>query len=140
MSEVLGDVFADTVFWLALVVRQDAYHSRAMDWTKKIRGRIVTTDGVLIETTNALAIPPWRLPATKLVQSLRAREDIEIIHLDPAILDRGWQLYCERLDKSWSWVDCCSFVVMQDRGLQDAMTADHHFEQAGYRAVLLAGP
>ena len=53
MSDALGDVFADTVYWLALVVRQDAYHARAMEWTKRIGGRILTTDGVLIETTSA---------------------------------------------------------------------------------------
>jgi hypothetical protein len=29
---------------------------------------------------------------------------------------------------------------MQDRGLREAMTADHHFEQAGFRAVLLEVP
>jgi predicted nucleic acid-binding protein len=76
----------------------------------------------------------------KLVQRLRARDDIEIIHLDVSLLDRGWRLYCDRMDKSWSWVDCTSFIVMQERGLRDAMTADHHFEQAGFRAVLLESP
>jgi predicted nucleic acid-binding protein len=25
--------------------------------------------------------------------------------------------------------------VMKERGLSDALTADHHFEQAGFRAV-----
>lgn len=140
MSDVLGDVFADTMYWLALVVRQDAYHSRAMEWTKRIRGRIVTTDAVLIETASALASPPRRSAAVSLVQRLRARDDIEIVHVDPSLLDRGWQLYCDRVDKAWSWVDCNSFIIMQERGLRDAMTGDHHFEQAGFRAVLLETP
>ncbi|MEI8376658.1 MAG: PIN domain-containing protein [Planctomycetota bacterium] len=140
MSNTLDDVFADTVYWLALVVRQDAYHVRATEWTKRIRRRIITTDGVLIETTSALATSPRRSAAVKLVQRLRSREDIEIIHLDTSLLDRGWRLYCDRLDKSWSWVDCTSFIVMQDRRLREAMTADHHFVQAGFRAVLLEAP
>ena len=29
-----------------------------------------------------------------------------------------------------------TFIVMQDRGITDALTADHHFEQAGFRALL----
>ena len=29
-----------------------------------------------------------------------------------------------------------SFVVMQDYGLTDALTTDHHFEQAGFNALL----
>src|ERR1035441_1430803 len=32
--------------------------------------------------------------------------------------------------------DCISFVVMQDHGLSEALTADHHFEQAGFKAFL----
>jgi hypothetical protein len=29
-----------------------------------------------------------------------------------------------------------TFVVMQEQGLTEALTADHHFEQAGFRALL----
>ena len=28
-----------------------------------------------------------------------------------------------------------TFAVMAQRGLSEALTADHHFEQAGFRAV-----
>lgn len=37
---------------------------------------------------------------------------------------------------AWSLTDCSSFIVMEERGLADAMTADRHFEQAGFRALL----
>ena len=32
--------------------------------------------------------------------------------------------------------DCISFVVMAEHGITDALTGDHHFEQAGFRALL----
>jgi hypothetical protein len=41
------------------------------------------------------------------------------------------------LDKEWSLTDCISMVVMQEQGISEAVTADHHFIQAGYRASLL---
>jgi uncharacterized protein len=41
-----------------------------------------------------------------------------------------------RRDKEWSLTDCISFVVMKERGLTEALTADHHFEQAGFKALL----
>ena len=39
-------------------------------------------------------------------------------------------------DKEWTLTDCISFVVMQREGITDALTADHHFEQAGFVALL----
>jgi len=39
-------------------------------------------------------------------------------------------------DKEWGMTDCISFIVMEDHGLTDALTADEHFQQAGFRALL----
>jgi hypothetical protein len=50
--------------------------------------------------------------------------------------DAGLSLYRSRADKEWSMTDCISFVVMKERGIKEALTADHHFEQAGFKALL----
>lgn len=42
----------------------------------------------------------------------------------------------ERPDKDWSLIDCMSFVVMEDMAIEEALTTDRHFEQAGFRALL----
>ena len=52
------------------------------------------------------------------------------------LLDRGLRLFSHRADKEWSVTDCTSFVVMQEEKLIDALTTDHHFEQAGFTALL----
>jgi predicted nucleic acid-binding protein len=36
----------------------------------------------------------------------------------------------------WSLVDCASFVVMRQQGIVEALTTDHHFEQAGFVRLL----
>ena len=43
------------------------------------------------------------------------------------------------LIKSGDSQNCVSFLVMQDRGLTDALTTDEHFQQAGFRALLREG-
>lgn len=58
----------------------------------------------------------------------------------PKLLDAGMELLSRRADKRWSLTDCISFVVMERHGLTEAVTADRHFEQAGFRALLLHEP
>jgi predicted nucleic acid-binding protein len=50
--------------------------------------------------------------------------------------ERGLNLYGSRNDKGWSLTDCISFAVMQALHLEDALTGDHHFAQAGYNPLL----
>jgi len=52
------------------------------------------------------------------------------------LFTKAVKFYSERMDKEWSLTDCISFVVMKERKLTTALTTDHHFEQAGFRALL----
>jgi hypothetical protein len=53
------------------------------------------------------------------------------------LLQDAISLYGERGDKNWGLTDCVSFVLMRREGLGEALTADVHFRQAGFRALLL---
>ncbi len=140
MNATLQDVFADTAYAIALVVKQDQYHDRAQQWSLRISGRIITTVPVLLETANALSRPAWRKAGMALIDHLQQRQDVEIVTLSENLWRRGWELYCQRSDKAWSLTDCISFLVMQEAGITDALTSDEHFRQAGFRAVLLEEP
>ena len=56
--------------------------------------------------------------------------------LSEELYARAFTLYRQRPDKEWGMVDCISFVVMQERGLTDALTTDEHFGQAGFRVLM----
>lgn len=89
----------------------------------------------------ALLISPLRIPRSKIIAfivGLKTSPHVNIVHVDPTLDAQAWQLFTERLDKEWSLVDCTSFVVMQQRGLHEAFTTDHHFEQAGFVCLLKA--
>ena len=68
----------------------------------------------------------------------RLRNDslVTIVPADKRLYDSGIALYRDRPDKAWSLTDCISFVVMKERGISEALTGDHHFEQAGFVPLL----
>lgn len=49
----------------------------------------------------------------------------------------GLTLYRSRLDKTWGLTDCTSFLVMEQKGISEALSADRDFQQAGFEALLL---
>jgi predicted nucleic acid-binding protein len=59
---------------------------------------------------------------------------------DLGLVLKGLSLHQSRPDKHWSLTDCISFVVMQDRAVQQALAFDYHFEQAGFEALLRRDP
>lgn len=137
----MADLFADTSGLLALLDRDQPSHGsarRSVTELARAGGRLVTTDGVLMELV-ALATIRSRLPRPALLailRDLRSSWLVEILPLGPDTLEAAWSLLFARPDKTWSLVDCASFVVMQQRGLTDALTSDHHFTQAGFTALL----
>ena len=48
------------------------------------------------------------------------------------------RLFSARRDPEWSLTDCISFAAMRAWDLTEALTADHHFGQAGFKVLLPA--
>lgn len=71
-----------------------------------------------------------------MVGDLRVNSSVAIIDANAHNFDAGFQLYAARSDKQWSFVDCTSFAIMQSEGIVEALTGDHHFEQAGFTLLL----
>ncbi|HEY3322533.1 MAG TPA: PIN domain-containing protein [Planctomycetota bacterium] len=135
----MREVFADTYYFLALLGIGDAGHSRAvaMSRTARKRGwRLVTTGWVLTELGDALCLPADRPAFVRTVTAVRSDESFEVVSMTGALFNSGFDFFKTRPDQEWSFTDCISFVVMKERGITDALTGDHHFEQAGFTALL----
>lgn len=137
----MGDkAFVDTVAWIALINVSDALHENASARLAELvrdRRRLLTTEFVLLEVADALSAPAVRGHTIRFLNGLRANRALEIIAGGADLLEAGWNLFCQRPDKDWGLTDCTSFAVMQQHGLTDALTADQHFVQAGFRALML---
>lgn len=108
-----------------------------MNATRGIRGGLVTTTLVLVEVADALSGTRIRTIVHEFLTTIAADPNVQIVAIDDEVLKRGIALYGDRPDKSWSLTDCTSFVVMAERGVREALTGDRHFEQAGFRALMV---
>jgi predicted nucleic acid-binding protein len=131
----MSAVFADTYYFLALLNKRDEDHAKAIAHAENL-DRLTTTEWVLIELADALASSRQRKMFLQTRQELLADPDVRVVSLDGGLQEEGIALYASRADKEWSLTDCISFVVMQREGITQALTGDHHFEQAGFVALL----
>jgi predicted nucleic acid-binding protein len=124
-----------------LVDPKQAHHSLAsgiFNTQRQQNYKFVTTNYIIGELV-ALLTSPLRIPRPTIiafVNSLKLSPDVLIIYLDETLDDQAWRLLTARQDKEWSLVDCASFIVMQQRHISEALTTDHHFEQAGFIHLL----
>lgn len=137
----MPEIFVDSSGWGNLVDSSQAFHNTAATLYRagKQQSKLfVTTNYILVEVV-ALLTSPLRISRPLIiafVDSLKSARHVEIIHIDSSLDGDAWQFLRTRQDKDWSLVDCSSFVVMQRRGIQEALTSDHHFEQAGFVRLL----
>ncbi|MBI5660057.1 MAG: type II toxin-antitoxin system VapC family toxin [Nitrosomonadales bacterium] len=133
-------VFLDTGFAIALASPRDRYHARAVQLADELKTSgyaIITTRAVLLEIGAALAKVSYRGTAISIIEMLENDPDVEIVPLQDELFAEAFELFRGRLDKEWSLTDCMSFVAMRQRGIQAALAADIHFQQAGFEALLL---
>ena len=135
----MKEVFADTGYWLALLLPKDDLHNQAKRLTTELRDRqIVTSEMIFTEVLNSLSKQKeyTRQKASKLIQQARPSLGIIVILQTSELFENALALYINRLDKAWSLTDCTSFWIMEQRGIQKALAYDKHFEQAGFLALL----
>ncbi|MCG3772921.1 MAG: tRNA(fMet)-specific endonuclease VapC [Nitrosomonadaceae bacterium] len=136
------EVFLDSAYAIALSAPTDQYHKQALVLAEQLEAkgtRLITTWAVVLEIGNALARLRYRQAAIELLASLEEDPTVEIIPISDQLYARALRYYQERPDKEWGLTDCISFIVMQDRGLTDALTPDDHFRQAGFFTLMHRG-
>ena len=132
-------VFADTLYWVAVLNPKDQWHRRTIE-TRKLLGdiHIATTETVLIETLNYFSEygSQTRKSAVDAVRTIMADEEVEYISHSPETFLDALDFYESRLDKGYSLTDCVSMLTMKNLDLQTILTHDNHFEQEGFTILL----
>ena len=130
----------DTSFLLALENRDDPFYEKAKslagDFERK-DGILLLHWGILLEIGDGYARVERRKKGCGLLDRLQKETCFRLVPLTETLLQDAVALYGERIDKNWGLTDCISFVLMRQEGIVEALSADVHFRQAGFRALLL---
>jgi predicted nucleic acid-binding protein len=131
--------FADTFYWVALLLRRDTWHARVTAFSHTLMDEdiLFTTDAVLLEFLAAVSAagPHLRQQAAERVEGMFADSSMRVIEVTRALFLDGLALYQSRPDKEYSLADCISMHIMRREGLTEVLTNDHHFEQEGFHIL-----
>ena len=136
-------VFADTVYWVAIVKQGDPYEAAAKEARQNMGPCIlVTTDEVLDEFVTAFANggPTLRKKAVQTVQAILNSPKAQVVAQSRDSFLQALARFSNRPDKDYSLTDCSSMNVMDAEEIKDVLTNDHHFEQEGYNILIRPAP
>lgn len=134
-----NELFVDTSFFIALANSRDACHAQAVALQSQLSQQSihkVTSEYVLFELGNGLSRLRFRALAQQIINFVLRDPTFEVVSAEQALFMDTLTLFYAREDKEWGLTDCASFVIMQQRGINTALSADHHFVQAGFRILL----
>ena len=134
----MSPVFLDTGYLIALEAADDQNHvasDRHWNGFRKSLPPLVTTSFVFAEIATFFNSRKRHAKAVELGQILLTSPGVQLVQVDEALFLRGWQYFQQRPDKTFSLTDCVSFLVMQERGIGEALAFDQHFLQAGFQKL-----
>lgn len=129
-------MFLDTSGLLCFHHRSEPQHADAVRLFQSAPRRL-THSYVLAEfiaLAQARRLP--RAPVLRFAADLQDNTAVQVLYVDEALHRAALALLEQRPDKSWSLCDAASFLLMRDEGVQEALTTDYHFQQAGFIRLL----
>ena len=133
-------LFVDTGGWYACADEADTVHALARtardEWLES-GGLLVTTDYVLDETLTLLRARLGLAATESWWHQIETASRLRWEWINMVRVEKAREIFFRHRDKSYSFTDCTSFVVMKELRLKQALTTDKHFVQAGFQVVPL---
>jgi predicted nucleic acid-binding protein len=133
------EVFADTSSLYAFVDRNDANHIAAREAVTRLLlegRRIVLTDYIVAETVNLAKARGGTLVALRVIDLVEQSRGLHVEWVGVERFNETKAFFRRHSDHGYSFTDCTSFVVMRERKLNEALTTDRHFVEAGFSSLL----
>jgi len=131
--------FVDTSGWYALIDRRDPAHRKAASTVRRLLEggtRLLTTDYVVDEACTLTRMRAGPIGAERLLELLAATSALDMEWIGPDRFEAAKAMFRKHRDQGYSFTDCTSFVVMEERKITEVLTTDRHFAVRGFQPVL----
>ncbi len=134
-------MFVDTAGWVAAADASDPAFRQvceARDLWLEEGGLLVTTDYVCDETLTLLRMKLGLEAAETWWRQLESSSRLKFEAINYERAERARALFFRHKDKTYSFTDCTSFVVMKELNMHKSLTLDNHFRQMGFEVLPLS--
>src|SRR4030042_133955 len=100
---------------------------KSLKTRKKFHGPFITTQLILVELANSLCLPQQKPLAVNIIEKMQQDPLTTIVSLSSDRFEKAFSLFKKRSDKAWGFIDCFSFIVMDEWEIKQALTFDEHF-------------
>lgn len=130
--------FVDTSGWIALVNQADVHHAAVAkaqrNWLRE-GGMLITSDYVVNETLTHMRARFGLAVAEAWWEGIERSQRVRMEWVTPERAAKAREMFFRHRDKTYSFTDCTSFVVMKELKLTRALATDKHFVQAGFQVL-----
>jgi len=130
------NTFIDTAAFLAVLNANDQFHLLAkQSWEEMLASdsTLFSSNYVMLETT-ALLQHRFGVEAVRLFES-DILPIIEIVWVEETVHKQGMSALLAANRRDLSLVDCTSFEIMRQIGLDSIFTFDPHFREQGFSVI-----
>ena len=131
-------IFVDTSAWIALFVKNDKYHSKAISLFKNIQKTssfLYTSDYVVDETVTTIRMKSNHQQSLIALESILDSHMTSLIYINPDYFMKTTQLYQKYKEHTFSFTDISSFIICQHLRIKDVFSFDEDFRIAGFNLL-----
>mgnify|MGYP001157233796 CR=1 FL=1 len=131
----MSTIFVDTSALIAIFDHRDKNHIRAkksLEIVKRKRIKLLISDYIFDESITTVLSHARHDIAVEIGEFILSSNVMELVWLNEATKKKAWEYFKRHSDKGYSFTDCTSFVLMNEKKINQYFAFDDHFNKVGF--------
>ena len=134
-------IFLDTSLLVAYYNADDVNHADAREFVRDMEGKRVgflISDYIFDEILTVMLVRSGKKKAIEVCNAILrdvGSGSIRLLYVDEEVFGRATAIFTRFVDKTWSFTDCTSYILMRNAGIAKCASFDRHFYQFGFEVL-----